>query len=117
MLTNFINNNENETYYNKRIRDSIIELANALAAGVSRAYSAVSNPVEGTILTVFRESAEYTRANVTEQTTAEQMLELCVVAGNAHSPSALHSLYAPCNNLIAFEQGRHLFRVCLAVSL
>lgn len=57
---------------------SIMELANALSAGVSRAYSAVSNPVEGTILTVFRESAEYTCANVTEQTTAEQMLELCI---------------------------------------
>ena len=31
LLTNFVNNNENETYYNKRIRDSIIELAKRLA--------------------------------------------------------------------------------------
>ena len=31
LLTNFINNNENETYYNKRIRDSIIELAKRLS--------------------------------------------------------------------------------------
>lgn len=31
MLTSFVNNNENEAYYNKRIRDSIIELANRLA--------------------------------------------------------------------------------------
>ena len=31
LLTNFINNNENETYYNKRIRDSIIDLAKRLS--------------------------------------------------------------------------------------
>lgn len=56
----------------------VTEIAYALSAGVERAYHAVSNPVEGTILTVFRESAEYTLANTDEQTTPEQMLSLCI---------------------------------------
>ena len=54
------------------------DLAAALKAGVDRAYHAVSNPVEGTILTVFRESAEYTYTNTGDDTTPEQMLMLCI---------------------------------------
>jgi len=54
------------------------EFAKALEAGVARAYHAVANPVEGTILTVFRESSEYTAKNVTEDTTFEQLFEILI---------------------------------------
>ena len=37
LLMNFVNNNENETYYNKRIRDSIIELSKKLSTIADRA--------------------------------------------------------------------------------
>ncbi|MBQ7378978.1 MAG: DAK2 domain-containing protein [Clostridia bacterium] len=57
---------------------SVTEFAQALEAGVARAYHAVANPVEGTILTVFRESSEYTVKNVNEDTTAEQMFEILI---------------------------------------
>ncbi len=57
---------------------SAYELARALRAGVDRAYAAVANPVEGTILTVFRESSVYAAQNATEQTTAEQLLEMVI---------------------------------------
>ena len=54
------------------------ELAHALTAGVDRAYAAVANPVEGTILTVFRESSEYAAKHADENTTAEQLLEMVI---------------------------------------
>ncbi len=54
------------------------ELAQALTAGVERAYAAVANPVEGTILTVFRESSEYAAQHTDEHTTAEQLLEILI---------------------------------------
>ena len=57
---------------------SVKELACALNAGVERAYAAVANPVEGTILTVFRESSAYAAQNAGEQTTAEQLLEMVI---------------------------------------
>ena len=40
------------------------DLSGAYLEGVKRAYSAVANPVEGTILTVFRESAEYADSRI-----------------------------------------------------
>ena len=55
---------------------SAIELADAYIEGVKRSYSAVVKPVEGTILTVFRESAEYARAHITEDSTLEEFLKL-----------------------------------------
>ena len=47
------------------------ELADAYLEGVKRAYTAVANPVEGTILTVFREGAEYAAKKTTEADTLE----------------------------------------------
>ena len=47
----------------------------ALDDGVSESYKAVSQPVEGTILTVFRESVENTRKFVKDDTTFETMFE------------------------------------------
>ena len=57
---------------------SATELADAYIEGVKRSYSAVSKPVEGTILTVFRESAEYARSNINEESTLEDFLSLCI---------------------------------------
>ena len=54
------------------------ELADAYVMGVKRAYSAVAKPVEGTILTVFRESAEYARDNMTDGDTVERFFELTI---------------------------------------
>ncbi len=48
------------------------ELAEAYIAGVKRSYAAVANPVEGTILTVFRESAEYAKQHLDENSTIEE---------------------------------------------
>ena len=52
------------------------DLANAYMAGVKRAYSAVANPVEGTILTVFRESTEYAREHLSADATVEEFFRL-----------------------------------------
>ena len=51
------------------------ELAEAYRAGVERSYAAVVNPVEGTILTVFRESAEYAESHLREDSTPEDFLK------------------------------------------
>lgn len=48
------------------------ELAQAYIEGVKRSYAAVANPVEGTILTVFRESAEYAEQHLNENSTIEE---------------------------------------------
>ena len=52
------------------------ELAEAYNAGVSRAYNAVAKPVEGTILTVLRESAVYAQAHIDGDATVEDYLRL-----------------------------------------
>lgn len=54
------------------------ELADAYVMGVKRAYSAVAKPVEGTILTVFRESAEFARDNMADGDTIEHFFELTI---------------------------------------
>ena len=41
-------------------------VANALENGVANAYKAVSNPTEGTVLTVLREATEYVRRKLSE---------------------------------------------------
>lgn len=55
-----------------------IEIADAYIEGVKRSYMAVAKPVEGTILTVFRESAEYARAHMDESSTLEDFLSLTI---------------------------------------
>ena len=52
------------------------EVALAYRAGVTRAYSAVTNPVEGTILTVFRESADYAISHLPADGTLEDFFRL-----------------------------------------
>jgi len=60
---------------------TVRELALAGKAGVSRAYSAVANPVEGTMLTVFRECADYVLSHIDDTTTIEQLLRLTIEEG------------------------------------
>ena len=55
---------------------TIVDLAHACEEGVKYSYSAVERPVEGTILTVFREATEYVVRNVTEETTFEEFFKL-----------------------------------------
>lgn len=55
------------------------EVADALSLGVSEAYAAVSNPVEGTMLTVYRDAVEYAKSHISDRTTwaefASDMIE------------------------------------------
>ena len=53
-----------------------IELAEAYKMGVKQAYGAVDVPVEGTILTVFREATEYASKNITTSSTINDFYEL-----------------------------------------
>ena len=52
------------------------DLVKAYEQGVVKAYSAVQNPTEGTILTVFRESTEYVSKQVDESTSIEDFFTL-----------------------------------------
>ena len=52
------------------------ELAAAYRNGIKKSYSAVQNPTEGTILTVFRESTEYAASNIDESSTVEDFFRL-----------------------------------------
>lgn len=51
-------------------------LAEAYKHGITKSYSAVQNPTEGTILTVFRESTEYAAENLTDDSTIDDFFEL-----------------------------------------
>jgi len=53
-----------------------VELLKAYEKGVEQSYHAVVNPVEGTILTVFREATEYVKKNLTENTSIEDFYKL-----------------------------------------
>lgn len=48
------------------------ELAEAYRVGVKQAYAAVITPVEGTILTVFREATEYAAKKMTKESTINE---------------------------------------------
>ena len=53
-----------------------IDLSNAYKKGIEKSYSAVTNPTEGTILTVFRESTEYAASRITESSSIDDFLRL-----------------------------------------
>ena len=57
------------------------DLANALKIGADTAYKAVMKPVEGTILTVARESAEYAVKIAKKETDIEDFLEKVIYQG------------------------------------
>ncbi|MBQ9407803.1 MAG: DAK2 domain-containing protein [Clostridia bacterium] len=50
-------------------------LAEAYKNGILKSYAAVQNPTEGTILTVFRESAEYAAGRVAEDSPVEEFYQ------------------------------------------
>ena len=54
------------------------QIAQALKSGVDRAYSAVVNPTEGTMLTVARESSEYVTNRIGDDSTVDSLLEDCL---------------------------------------
>lgn len=50
------------------------KLALAFQSGIKKSYSAVKNPTEGTILTVFREATEYASQRITDSSSVEDFL-------------------------------------------
>ena len=60
-----------------------VDLAEAFFNGQKIAYKAVMRPVEGTILTVIRESATYIYENVTPTMTIEKVMELLLKEARA----------------------------------
>lgn len=60
---------------------SAAELAVAYKEGVKRAYASVQNPTEGTILTVFRESAEFAAENIDKRSSIEDFFRLHIEEG------------------------------------
>ena len=62
---------------------TVEEVVHALDSGVKTAYKAVMKPVEGTILTVARESAEHAVANVEAYASIEAVYEAVVAEMNA----------------------------------
>jgi len=52
------------------------ELSRAYLNGIKKAYTAVQNPTEGTILTVFRESSEYAAEKITDDSSVEDFFRL-----------------------------------------
>ncbi len=61
------------------------ELASAYQNGIKKSYAAVSNPTEGTILTVFRESADFAASRMCETSDIEDFF-------SAHIEEATRSL-------------------------
>lgn len=57
---------------------SASELAEAYAEGVRRSYAALTDPVEGTILTVFRESTEHAASRLDENSTLNDFLRFSI---------------------------------------
>jgi DAK2 domain fusion protein YloV len=54
---------------------SVEDMGHALQTGITQAYSSVSTPKEGTILTVARESVEYAVSRINEESTVESLFK------------------------------------------
>ncbi|MBQ1351358.1 MAG: DAK2 domain-containing protein [Oscillospiraceae bacterium] len=67
-----------------------VDLADALGAGVSTAYSAVMKPAEGTILTVSRLAAQRAVEAAEEQNEAEFVLQAAIDAGEDALAQTIH---------------------------
>ena len=61
-------------YLRDKCSVSAEDMSRAWSSGVARAYAAVATPVEGTMLTVFRESAEYALGKLTSDSTVGEFL-------------------------------------------
>lgn len=62
---------------------TVTDLARAFVSGVKRAYETVVSPVEGTILTVARESAYDTFEKITEDTTLGELSDMLITRMNS----------------------------------
>lgn len=60
----------------KHDRVTALDLSEAYKKGIEKSYSAVMNPTEGTILTVFRESTEYAASKINENSSIDDFLNL-----------------------------------------
>ena len=58
-----------------KVTANVKDISEAMLSGVKKAYAAVVNPVEGTILTVAREAAEYAASRLTDDSTVESFGE------------------------------------------
>lgn len=70
----------------------VSDFINALTAGVREAYEAVATPVEGTILTVFREGVEYVSVKITTYISFESFFDDLISQFNRsleHTPELL----------------------------
>ena len=54
---------------------SVEDMGRALKTGIAQAYSSVSSPKEGTILTVARESVEYAVSRINEESSVESLFK------------------------------------------
>ena len=57
---------------------TVSDFGRALTSGVRQAYSAVVQPVEGTVLTVAREAVDYAVSRITDDTTVADLFTDCV---------------------------------------
>lgn len=58
-----------------KIEASVFDFSDAMQHGVEEAYAAVAKPVEGTILTVLRDSVEFAKKETSDNTTFEEYFE------------------------------------------
>ena len=65
-----------------KVKADANDLADAFQKAVEVAYKAVMRPVEGTILTVVRESAQYLHENVKDSMSIEKALEILIEEAN-----------------------------------
>ena len=74
---------------------STVDIAAAFLSGIKTSYASVQNPTEGTILTVFREAAEYAAANIDDSSSLEDFFRLHVKEARkslARTPELLPAL-------------------------
>lgn len=73
---------------------NVSQLLAAYEKGVEQSYHAVISPVEGTILTVFREATEYTKKSIHENSTIEDFYKAHVLGARIALPKTKEILQA-----------------------
>nr|WP_307935823.1 DAK2 domain-containing protein [Mycoplasmopsis bovis] len=63
-------------YFADKNEVTVLEFVQGFQSATKRAYESVLKPVEGTILTVIRETSEQLAKNVNDETTLEQFFEM-----------------------------------------
>lgn len=73
---------------------NVMQLLSAYESGVQQSYRAVVTPVEGTILTVFREATEYTKKTIKAESTIEDFYKAHVLGARIALPKTKEILQA-----------------------